>query len=103
LGPGIYTASKSNNALNFAQFGNSDQNERMRFGKEVLLVCELAYTRNYRKKRYDTMTEEECNIHVTTDATDLIVRGMFLVDPGLSLPVIDVRAAHLLIRIARSS
>jgi hypothetical protein len=49
------------------------------------------------------MTEEECNIHVTTDATDLIVRGMFLVDPGLSLPVIDVRAVHLLIRIARSS
>jgi hypothetical protein len=33
LGPGMYTASKSNIALNYAHFGNSVQNKRMRFGK----------------------------------------------------------------------
>jgi hypothetical protein len=76
LGPGIYTASRSNVALYYAHLGNSDQNERMLFGKEVLLECERAYAGSHMRKRHDTMTGGECDIYVTTDATDLLVRDI---------------------------
>ncbi|KAN0098230.1 hypothetical protein V8E51_013893 [Hyaloscypha variabilis] len=99
LGTGIYTTDNSEVAMGYAvPFPNS---KTIDLGGFVLLICELAEPTKHKKADRDPLSQKSCQIFVTTDPEDLILRAVVVATPGAELPRMQLRDARRMIRIAR--
>ncbi|PMD41162.1 hypothetical protein L207DRAFT_527821 [Hyaloscypha variabilis F] len=102
LGTGIYTTDNSEVAMGYARdFAVPFPNRPIDLGAFVLLICELAEPTKHKKADRDPLSQKSCQIFVTTDPEDLILRAVVVATPGAELPHMQLRDAHRMIRIAR--
>ena len=97
LGDGIYTTDTSEVALRYAQPQPEDAN----YSRCVLLICELAEPAKHKKSDIDPLSRQACQVYVTTEPDDLILRVVVYTNPGIKLPPLPWAEAHKLIRLTK--